>query len=104
MLLRRVLLGVVGFFPIMGLAAQAPKVRDSAGVHIIENGSRARLTATFTLAATPTEDYGGLKEKPEEEFAGGHYFGYKLVKLTNGATVMTDWYNFRFFNAQGKQT
>ena len=46
--------------------AQLTKVRDSAGVHIVENPARAKASITFKLSDKPTYDVGGLKDNLDD--------------------------------------
>jgi hypothetical protein len=84
------------------LHAQAPRVRDSAGVRIIENGSRTTAPRAFRLAEKARDDIGGLKDNPDDELSVHNaYFGE--VRLTNGTHVAMDATRLRFFDAAGKQ-
>jgi hypothetical protein len=84
------------------VAAQAPRIRDSAGVRIIENGPRLTSPIAFRLGDKPTFDYGGLKDDPVDELSNRN--GYpRARRLSSGNVVLTDATRLLFFDASGKR-
>ncbi len=89
-------------FSATSLLSQAPRVRDSAGVRIVENVARATAPIAFTLAPTSTSDIGGLKNDPADEFTYW-LISFNVVRLSNGARVVGDITRLRFFDSSDKQ-
>jgi hypothetical protein len=85
-----------------GISAQAPRMRDSAGVQIIENGPRRGAPIAFRLADTPAFDLGGLKDNPDDEF-DPHFPYLRDVELSDGTHVVPDGVHLRFYDRSGKQ-
>lgn len=84
-------------------AAQAPAVRDSAGIRIVENPSRLEAPVAFTLGARPSFDVGGLESDPDAEF--NHRQGYlRGTFLSDGRFAVIDVVRVHFFDATGKRT
>jgi hypothetical protein len=82
--------------------AQAPRVRDSAGVRIVENGRRLTAPAVFQLADKPSFDVGGLQQDPADEFDTHNYY-LQAVRLSDGRVVVIDKSRVHFFDATGKR-
>lgn len=83
-------------------AAQFPRTRDSAGVHIVENSSRAKAPITFRASDKPSFDVGGLKDNPDDEL--NSRAGYlRSIVLANGSHVVSDDTRLRFLDAGGRQ-
>lgn len=95
-------LGWVGLFGVIVLPAnaQAPTVRDSAGIRIVENGPRASAPVTFRLASKPRLEVGGLEADPDLEF--DHNQGYlRAALLPDGGLAVIDVWRVHFFSANG---
>lgn len=98
----RLALGLLALLPPRVVHAQFPRVRDSAGVHIVENSARASASIAFHVGEKPILDLGGLKPSPDDEFTSGA--GYlKSLALSDGRQVVIDQTRVRFFDARGKQ-
>jgi len=84
------------------LAAQAPRIRDSSGVQIVENAARAKAPIAFT-AAPLLVDLGGVHDNPDDDFLSnsGDLQG---TRLRGGGYIVADGQRLRFFDARGKQT
>ncbi len=92
-----VLLALVS--PVVG---QAPRIRDSAGVRIIEHGARATLPIRWTVVATPVLDVGGLNEaRPELEFVSGSSSG--VASFSDGGLVIAEPARLQFFDVNGRR-
>jgi len=82
--------------------AQAPRVRDSAGVRIIENGPRLTAPVVFQLADKPSFDVGGLQQDPADELTPRN--GYpRAIRLSNGNIAVLDRTRVVFYDASGKR-
>jgi hypothetical protein len=68
----------------------------------VENAARASAPIAFTLATTSVSDIGGLKDKPADELTDW-LISFNVARLTNGARVVGDRTQLRFFDASGKQ-
>jgi hypothetical protein len=81
---------------------QFPRIRDSAGVHIVENSARSQAPIAFRVSDKPSFDVGGLKDNPADELdpRGGDL---KSITLANGTHVVDDEVKLRFFDATGRQ-
>jgi hypothetical protein len=86
----------------MNLNAQAPAVRDSAGIRIVENPARLSFPINLKIGPTPTFDVGGLHDdNPDAEFDSKQ--GYlRGVRLSNGGLVAIDVNKVKYFDAAGK--
>ena len=82
--------------------AQAPKVRDSAGVHIVENGARAKAPVVFTLGDKPSLDVGGLESDPDVEFSPTQGF-LRGTFLSDGGLAVIDSVRVHLFDKTGKR-
>lgn len=84
------------------LSAQAPTVRDSAGVRIAENPARLTFPVNLRIGETPVFDVGGLHDdNPDAEFVASQ--GYlRGVRLSNGGLVAIDVNKVKYFDATGK--
>lgn len=86
----------------VSLHAQAPTVRDSAGIRIVMNPSFAAAPETFRFNPSPILDVGGLDDDPDLEFKSNQ--GYlRGVFLSNGTLAVTDEWRLQFFDRQGKR-
>ena len=90
-----------------GLGAQSPRIRDSAGVQIVENPSVKSAPIAFRLGDQPKLDLGAADPAhPEATFDPGD--GYlAAVRLSNGQVVVsdnsrTDGALLKYFDAKGK--
>ncbi len=83
-------------------SAQQPRVRDSAGVHIVENSARSKAPIAFRLTDKWSFDVGGLKTNPDDELDphGGYL---RSIVLSNGVNVVDDNTRLRYYDASGKQ-
>lgn len=81
---------------------QTPRVRDSAGVRIVENGPRLTAPVVFQLADKPSFDVGGLQQDPSLEFATMNSY-LKGIRLSNGNVAVIDKTRLQFFDAAGKR-
>lgn len=82
--------------------AQAPRIRDSAGVRIIENGPRLSAPTAFQLGDKASFDVGGLQNDPRDELSPRNsYMGAR--RLSNGNVVVLDLVRVVFYDAAGKR-
>jgi hypothetical protein len=82
--------------------AQLPRVRDSAGVRIVENGARLKAPVIFRLGTTPLFEVGGLEEKPDVEFS--HNQGFLTgARLSGGGLVVIDTDRLQYFDAASRR-
>ncbi len=84
-------------------AAQLPRTRDSAGIHIVENAARAKAPVAWRLAEKATYDVGGLKDNLDDELNKNSAY-LKDIRLSDGRHAVDDQIRLRFFDAAGKQT
>jgi hypothetical protein len=83
--------------------AQAPTMRDSAGIRIVENRARSTTPITFRLGATPLLNIGGVESDPAVEF--DHKQGnLRAVQLSNGGLAVIDTARVHFFDSRGTRT
>ncbi|HLA90258.1 MAG TPA: hypothetical protein VJL28_07510 [Gemmatimonadaceae bacterium] len=82
--------------------AQAPTVRDSAGVRIVENTSRATAPVLFTLGTTARFDIGGLEQNPDDEF-NSRQRNLRGAWLSNGGVAVIDGVRIHYFDKTGKR-
>ena len=93
-----VLLAVVGVTS--AVAAQAPRIRDSAGVRIVENPSRRAAPVIFQISADTVLDVGERVAKPEDHFHPGQ--GYlRAAVLSDGSLSVIDVDRVHLFDARG---
>lgn len=84
------------------LHAQAPTVRDSAGIRIVMNPALTSAPETFRFNPSPILDVGGLDDNPDLEFKSNQ--GYlRGTFLSNGTLVVTDEWRLQFFDRQGRR-
>ncbi|MEX2284535.1 MAG: hypothetical protein WEE89_18750 [Gemmatimonadota bacterium] len=77
-------------------------IRDSAGIRIVQNPSRARARVVFQLGATPSYQVGGPEEPTDNEFTPNQ--GYlRGVRLSDNGFVAIDVVRVHFFDAAGKR-
>ena len=79
-------------------AAQRPVERDSAGIRIVENPSRAGAPATFRLGPR-VMDLGGPADNPNDEFGRG--LGQAALRLSDSLVVVTDVVRLQFLDGRG---
>jgi hypothetical protein len=83
-------------------AQSVPRIRDSAGVRIIENGARLSAPVRFALGTKPLMDVGGLEDNTANEF--NHKQGYlRGVLLSTGDLAVIDVNRLHFFDPAGKR-
>jgi hypothetical protein len=82
-------------------AAQAPVVRDSAGVRIVENPARATAPVVFRLGRTPVLDIGGPQSDPSMELNAQTQ--QTIVRRSDGSFAVGDRTRVQFFDAAGKR-
>jgi hypothetical protein len=87
--------------PAIGFAQQ-PHVRDSAGVHIVENSARAKAPIAFRVSDKASFDVGGLKDNPDDELNSRSAY-LQEIALINGSHVVDDQAKLRYLDATGKQ-
>ena len=96
---------LIGLFAVLvctEASAQEPRIRDSAGVRIVENGARKDAPVRFRIADKPSFEVGGLELNPDEEF--DHKQGYlRGVRLSNGGFAVIDVSRVHHFDARGKR-
>ena len=80
--------------------AQAPVVRDSAGIAIVENSGSARPTFSHRIAATPSVQIGQQDGPPEYQFTRIVAVG----RLADGSIAVADaeYAEIRIFDASGR--
>jgi hypothetical protein len=100
--MKRLVAQLIGLSLASIVTAQAPRVRDSAGVRIVENGPRFTAPIAFELGPKPTFDVGGLKNDPVEEFISRNYY-LKAARLSNGNVVIIDKTRVHFYDPSGKR-
>jgi hypothetical protein len=83
-------------------SAQSPRIRDSAGVRIIENGPRLTAPIVFQLGDKPTFDFGGLQQNPADELAARTAYP-KAIRVPNGNVAIPDVTRLLVFDASGKR-
>lgn len=82
--------------------AQAPVTRDSAGVRIVENASRAKAPEVFKLGSSAWLDVGGLETDPDVEFNPSQ--GYlRGAFLSDGGLAVIDVVRLHLFDKSGKR-
>jgi hypothetical protein len=87
----------------VSLHAQAPTIRDSAGIHIVMNPALSSARETFVFHPEPIYNVGGLEDDPVKEFRSDQ--GYlRGVFLSKGALAVTDEWRLQFFDAHAKRT
>jgi hypothetical protein len=85
-----------------GSSAQTPRIRDSAGVRIIENGPRLTAPGAFQLAEKPSFDVGGLHDDPVDELSPRPFY-VDAVRLSNAHVAVLDTFRVVFYDAAGKR-
>jgi hypothetical protein len=82
------------------VAAQQPAIRDSAGIRIVQNASRASAQVQFRVGNTPVLNVGGTENDPTNEF--NHNDGYiRGVPLSNGGLAVSDVWRVQYFDSRG---
>lgn len=99
--MRRV--GFVGVLCLGSIAtAQAPRIRDSVGVRIVENPSRLKAPIVFQLGDKPTFHFGGLQTDPADELDARN--GYvRTAILSDGRILLADKTRLLMFDRAGKR-
>jgi hypothetical protein len=83
------------------IAAQSPRIRDSAGVRIVENPARTTMPVALRIAERPVLEVGGLHDDPDLEFESNQ--GYlRGVVLSNGGLAAIDVSRVKYFDRTGK--
>jgi hypothetical protein len=86
----------------VSLHAQAPTVRDSAGIRIVMNPALSTAKETFAFHPDAIYDVGGLEDDPGKEFNSNQ--GYlRGVFLSDGTLAITDEARIQFFDSRGKR-
>ena len=86
----------------VSLHAQAPIVRDSAGIRIVMNPALSAAKETFAFHPDPIYDVGGLEDDPVKEFKSNQ--GYlRGVFLSDGTLAVTDEWRMQFFDSRAKR-
>ncbi len=99
MTMRTIALGVAALLAMASIAAaQSARVRDSAGVRIVESGPRATAPITFVADTARVSDIGGLKPDPTTEL-NTSTFTFRVARLSDGTRVLGDWSRLRFSDA-----
>lgn len=84
------------------LQAQAPTVRDSAGIRIVMNPALSAAKETFAYHPDPIYNVGGLEDDPVKEFKSNQ--GYlRGVFLSDGSLAVTDEWRLQFFDPTAKR-
>lgn len=97
------LLAVVSAFAISQNAmSQTARMRDSAGIRIVENPPRRTSPIAFTLSAKPNFDVGGVESDPEVELGARNPYP-RAIRLSDGKVVVTDRTRIQFFDQTGKR-
>ena len=82
--------------------AQAPSVRDSAGIRIVTNPALSTAKEAFVFQPNPSYRVGGLEDVPEQEFKSNQ--GYlRGAFLSDGRLAVTDEWRIHFFDRQAKR-
>ncbi len=85
----------------LAIFAQAPTIRDSAGVRIVESPAVANTPIRFRLADKPDIVIGGLRDNPDDELDAR--FGYPFaLHLAGNRLLVADGGHFGVFDASGK--
>jgi hypothetical protein len=98
---RFLIIALSSLAPAIGVAQQ-PRIHDSAGVHIVENGARAKAPIAFRLADKSSFDVGGLKDNPDDELNSRSPY-LRDITLANGNHLVDDQVKLRYLDASGKQ-
>jgi hypothetical protein len=84
------------------LQAQAPSVRDSAGIRIVMNPALSAAKEVFVFQREPSFQVGGLEDDPDKEFKSNQ--GYlRGVFLSDGTLAVTDEWRLQFFDRQARR-
>lgn len=78
-----------------------PRVRDSAGVRIVEYASIKTSVPAFAVASAPPRVLGGLRDDPEEEIEGRTAYR-SSVSLSGGHTAVAEWSTVRVLDESGR--
>jgi hypothetical protein len=85
------------------VVAQAPRVRDSAGVQIVENRARTGATVMFRLGPKSI-DVGGPADNLDDELNPLQLAGIGALRLSSGALTVTNTIRLQFYDAHGRKT
>lgn len=85
------------------VAAQAPIERDSAGIRIVENRSRATAPIAFRLGAKTT-DIGGEAADLDDEFNARRLGSFKGVRLSDGSLAVINAIRVQLYDTRGQRT
>jgi hypothetical protein len=83
-------------------AQRAPVERDSAGIRIVANASRATLPVAFRLGV-PSLTLGGPMDDPSMEFSARNSGGIGAFRMQNGDILVSDHSRLQVFDARGKR-
>lgn len=91
---------VAGALPTFAIAQHAPpRVRDSAGVRIVEHTTIRTDQPAFRVTSAPIARVGGLRDNPQEEIENT---GYQVaVRLANGNIAVAENYTVRVLAPSG---
>jgi hypothetical protein len=84
-------------------AAQAPVERDSAGIRIVENPSRATAPVVFRLGAKAVE-VGGPATDLDDEFNARRLGTFKGVRMSDGSLAVINAVRVQLYDARGNKT
>lgn len=91
------------WFLVADVAAQEARIRDSAGVRIVENPARKEAPVRFSIGDKPLLVVGGRELNRGDEFE--HNQGYlRGVQLSNGGLAVIDVSRVHFFDPIGRRT
>jgi hypothetical protein len=83
-------------------SGQAPRIRDSSGVRIVENPSRLKAPTAFRLGDRPSFDVGGLEAEPANEFSTRQGY-FRGIRLSNGTVAVLDGRRIQIFDRTGQR-
>ena len=83
--------------------AQAPVERDSAGIRIVENPSRAKAPVAFRLG-TKSVDLGGPATNLDDEFNPRMLGSFRGIRMSDGSLAVTNAVRMQFYDARGQHT
>jgi hypothetical protein len=99
---RSLSLAVLSTFFAVDARGQAPRIRDSSGVRIVENPARLTAPIAFKLGDKPSFDVGGLESDPANEINSRQGY-FKGIRLSNGHVAVIDQSRIHLFDAVGKR-
>jgi hypothetical protein len=93
------LLATASLLMVMPLGAQYPRVRDSAGVRIVENSAMASAPIAFRIDPRPTFSIGGLDTPSEIDEQAGIT---SARRLPDGRVITTERHRVRIWSPSGE--